>query len=268
MRNFFLYILVGVLPTLCLPVFAKEKLVLTGSSTLAPLVAELAKDFESKHPEALIEVQSGGSAKGIADCRAELNDLGMISRALNPDEKDVQATRVALDGIAFIGHGNLKIQSITKSQLIAIYKGEIRNWKALGGTDQKITVVNKAEGRAALELFLHFSSLKASEIKADLVIGEEEQGIKTVASTQGAIGYVSVISALSADKSGNTKVRVFALDQKKPSVEALRSGKYELSRPLSIISCGNESKLATEFKKYLISSEAQKVIEKLGYIPL
>lgn len=43
------------------------KLVLTGSSTVAPLVAEIAKRYEMEHPEARIDVQTGGSSRGITD---------------------------------------------------------------------------------------------------------------------------------------------------------------------------------------------------------
>lgn len=245
----------------------KEKLLLTGSSTLAPLIGELAKTFESKEPQSLIEVQSGGSAKGISDCREKLNDLGMISRALHSDETDVKATQVAIDGIALVGHPSLKIKGLERNQIVSIFRGEIKNWKALGGPDQKIIVVNKAEGRAALELFLHYFELKADEVKADLVIGEEEQGIKTVRTTPGAIGYVSVVSALASAKT-KPSLTVFSVDGKAPSVKALRTGAYPLNRPLSVISCGTEKALASEFVKYLTSTEGQKVIEKLGYIPL
>jgi ABC-type phosphate transport system substrate-binding protein len=40
-----------------------EKLVLTGSSTVAPLASEIAKSFESLHPNVRIDVQTGGSSR-------------------------------------------------------------------------------------------------------------------------------------------------------------------------------------------------------------
>lgn len=45
-----------------------EKLVLTGSSTVAPLAAEIGKRFESLHPD----VQTGGSSRGVNDARSGL----------------------------------------------------------------------------------------------------------------------------------------------------------------------------------------------------
>ena len=55
-----------------------------------------------------------------------------------------------------------------------------------------MTVVNKAEGRSTLELFLDYFKLKSPDVQADVVIGDNEQGIKTVAGNPNAIGYVSI----------------------------------------------------------------------------
>ena len=40
------------------------KLVITGASTLAPLISEIGKRFESLYPTVRIDVQSGGSSRG------------------------------------------------------------------------------------------------------------------------------------------------------------------------------------------------------------
>ena len=63
---------------------------------------------------------------------------------------------------------------------IDIYTGKIVNWKDAGGNDAPITVVNKAEGRSTLELFLHYFGLKNTDAKPQVVIGDNQQGIKTV----------------------------------------------------------------------------------------
>src|SRR6187455_2792351 len=60
----------------------EQKLVLTGSSTIAPLAQELGKAFEKKHPGVKVDVQSGGSDRGITDTRGGEANLGMVSREL------------------------------------------------------------------------------------------------------------------------------------------------------------------------------------------
>lgn len=50
------------------------KLVITGASTLAPLIAENGRRFESLYPAVRIDVQSEGSSRGVADARQNLAD--------------------------------------------------------------------------------------------------------------------------------------------------------------------------------------------------
>lgn len=143
-----------------------DRLVLTGSSTVAPLALEIAKRFEQQNPSIRIDVQSGGSSRGVADARSGLADIGMVSRTLKPEENDLLAHTIAMDGVSIIVHKDNPVRSLTDAQIKGIYTDRIVNWNAVGGRDGRITVVNKAEGRSTLELFLHHFTLKNSEIKA------------------------------------------------------------------------------------------------------
>ena len=80
------------------------KLMVTGSSTVAPLVSEIAKRFEQLHPDVRVDVQTGGSGKGIADARIGVADIGMASRALKDEESDLVAHKIAADGVGLIVH--------------------------------------------------------------------------------------------------------------------------------------------------------------------
>ena len=153
-----------------------QKLILTGASTIAPLAGELARRFESLHPGTRVDVQTGGSARGINDARKGTADIGMVSRALKPEEKDLHAHTIALDGVGIILHASNRIDALSKQQVIDIYIGQIVNWKAVGGRDAPITVVNKAEGRSTLELFLNYLKLKNSDIKPHVIIGDNSRG--------------------------------------------------------------------------------------------
>jgi len=110
-------------------------------------------------------VQTGGSSRGVSDARAGLADIGMASRALKNDEKDLLQFTIALDGISVILNKANPVESLNKQQIIDIYTGKIVNWETVGGNDAPITVINKAEGRSTLELFLHYFGLKNTEVK-------------------------------------------------------------------------------------------------------
>jgi len=59
-----------------------QKLIITGASTIAPLVSELCKRLENQHPGTGIDVRRGGSARGFADASQGLSDIGMVCQAL------------------------------------------------------------------------------------------------------------------------------------------------------------------------------------------
>lgn len=245
---------------------AGQKLTITGSSTVAPLVAELAKRYEATHPEVRIDVQSGGSSRGIADVRAGLAQLGMVSRALKADEADLKAATIARDAVAVVVHASNPLAGLSRAQLRSIYAGEAKSWSAVGGAAQPITVVSKAAGRSTLELFLDYSGLPAAGIKASVVIGENEHALKTVAGNPQAIAYVSIGAAESAVAQGQA-IKILALDGVAASSKLLRSGTVPMTRPLNVVSVGAPKDLAAGFLHFAVLPQNHDLIERFHFVP-
>lgn len=242
-------------------------LVLTGSSTVAPLAAEIAKRYESQHPGIRVDVQTGGSSRGIADARRGLAQIGMASRALKAEESDLVAHTIARDGICIITHKDNPVPNLTDEQVIGIFQGQITNWHEVGGLDKPITVVNKAAGRSTLELFLEYYKLKAEMIKADVIIGDNAQGIKTVAGNEAAIGYVS-IGAAEYEASAGVPIRLHPVSGITASIKEVQDGSFPLSRPLNLVTSGPISPLAQSFIQFAQSSEVNDLIEELYFVPI
>jgi len=260
-RFFFAALLLAHILTPKGAVFASQvKLVLTGSSSVAPLVNEIGKRFEKNNPGVRIDVQTGGSLRGVNDVRAGMADIGMISRALKAEETDFKSHTIAIDGIGIIIHKANRIEALSNEQIVGIYSGKIVNWKAVGGDDRRITVVNKAEGRSTLELFLSHFKLLNKDVKAQMVIGENQQGIKSVAGNPGAIGYVSIGAAEFEERNG-TSIRLLPMSGVVASVENLRFGKFPLSRPLNLVTKGKISDLASRFIQFSQSKEVQDLVD-------
>lgn len=244
-----------------------QRLVLTGSSTIAPLALEIAKRFEKKYPGVRVDVQSGGSSRGVADARSGMADIGMASRALKPDESDLTGTTVALDGIGIILNSANPVKALTDDQIKAVFTGKITNWQALGGKNQPITVVNKSEGRSTLELFLHHFALQNSEIRAQVVIGENQQGIKTVAGNPAAIGYVSIGTAEYEEQHG-TPIKLLPMAGVDASVANVRNGSFPLSRPLNLVTKGAPKGLSKQFVDFARSPDVRDLVEAQYFVPL
>jgi phosphate transport system substrate-binding protein len=252
----------GALPT----AFAGDRLSLTGSSTVAPLALEIARRFEAHRPGTRIDVQTGGSTRGIIDARSGLADIGLVSRDLLPEERNLVAHVIAWDGIGILLHADNPVRSLSREQLRAIYTGEITRWHEVGGRDERITVVNKAEGRSTLTLFLDYLGLRNSALKPQVIIGDNQQGIKTVAGNRGAIGYVS-IGAAEFDTTRGTPIRLLPLEGVPATVAAVREGHYPLARPLNLVTRGEATGLARRFLEFAQSEAVDDLIEAQFFVP-
>lgn len=243
------------------------KLTLTGSSTVAPLVAEIGKRFESEHPNVRVDVQTGGSSRGIADARTGVANIGMVSRRLKDQEKDLQGFAIARDGIGIIVHQENAVNALSNQQIIEIYTGKLDNWQQVNGKDAPITVVNKAEGRSTLELFLEYFQLKSQEINASVVIGDNQQGIKTVAGNPNAIGYVSIGTAEFSIDNG-VPIKLLPLNGVAATTENVQNKTFPLSRPLNLVTNTQPEGLDHVFIEYAQSSQVHDIVQQQDFVPL
>ncbi|GAB1262730.1 phosphate ABC transporter substrate-binding protein [Aurantivibrio plasticivorans] len=242
-----------------------SRLTITGSSTVAPLALEMAKRYERQHPGVRIDVQTGGSSRGINDARSGLADIGMVSRALKDNESDLTAHLIALDGISIILHRSNPIATLTGQEIVDIYTGKIRNWQEVGGPNLAITVVNKAEGRSTLELFLHHFELTNSQIKPNVIIGDNQQGIKTISANPGAIGYVSIGTA-EFEVTFGTPIKLLPMGDVESSVANVAQGYYPLSRPLNFVTKTNPSELGQDFLRFAQSVHVKDLVEEQFFV--
>jgi len=243
-----------------------DTLVLTGSSTVAPLAAEIGKRFETLHPGVRINVQTGGSSRGILDARQGTADVGMVSRGLKESEQDLLAFTIGRDGVGLIVHASNPVTTLSDAQVVAIYTGQITNWSKVGGLDAPITVVNKAEGRSTLELFLHYFKLENPAIQAHIVIGDNEQGLKTVAGNANAIGYVS-IGAAEYDASHGVAIKLLPVGGIAASTRNVANASFPISRPLNLVTRSQPQGLARSFIDFARSVEVHDIVRQQYFVP-
>ena len=235
------------------------KLVLTGSSTVAPLAAEIGKRFEAAHPGVRISVQAGGSGRGIADARSGVADIGMASRALKGEERSLHSTTIARDGIGLIVHRDNPLGTLGRDAVIALYTDETNNWSELGGPDAPVTVIHKSEGRATLEVFLAHFEMDNADVKPDMIVGHNQQGIKAVAGNPSAVGYVS-IGAAEAEIERGTPIQLVAVGDAEPTRANVAEGSYPIARPLNFITKKTPTGLAKRFIEFTRSEPMHELI--------
>jgi len=105
-------------------------LVIEGSTSVAPLMGNLAALFEVLNPGVTVDVHSTGSGAGITAAIEGRVDIGMTSRALRETElESVDSFLVNHDGIAVIVNLENGLASITTEEIRDIFIGELTRWE-------------------------------------------------------------------------------------------------------------------------------------------
>lgn len=242
------------------------KLLITGSSTMAPLVEELGRRFRAQHPGVLITVKAGGSARGVADVLAGKADIGMVSRELNRTEQALFAIPIARDGVTFVVHKDNPVQALTRAQTLAVFTGKVTDWRELGGRPAPIEVVTRMPGGGVMEIVPHYLGIAPEAIKAAHVIGENAEVVRFVAANRNAIAFFSVGAADHAAQLG-LPLKPITLDGRVPGSGSVRDGTWPLSRPLNLLTRRVPAGAARAFIEFALSPAAREVVLEYDFVP-
>jgi phosphate transport system substrate-binding protein len=243
---------------------AHEHIVLTGSSTMAPLLTAIAQRFEKLHPRVEIEVQAGGSERGIRDVLSGAASLGMASRSATESERHLLSFSIARDGVTIVIHKDNPVRTLSNAQVKAIYTGKITNWRDVGGLDAPIRVVNRERGHSSRDLFMSYFGVDESALVLGSTIGDNRLILKAVAGDSNTIGYFSVGEAERSAARG-VPIKLLPIDGVAATSERIRSGEFPISRPLNLVSKELPVGFTNEFVSYCLSSEVTDLIEQYDF---
>jgi phosphate transport system substrate-binding protein len=109
---------------------ASGKIVVSGSSSVSPVMEKLIEAYKSENPNAKIELQTSDSTTGVTNAINGTCDIGMVSRSLKDSEKSkgVQEVTIAIDGIAVIVNKSNPTENLSKAQVEQIFTGKTLKW--------------------------------------------------------------------------------------------------------------------------------------------
>ncbi|MCL2026506.1 MAG: substrate-binding domain-containing protein [Leptospirales bacterium] len=100
----------------------KGKLVVTGSSSVTPVMEKLKEAYVKLNTGVVIEVHQSDSSAGMNAALSGTCDIGMASRDLRETElKELRPVRIAMDGIAVIVNRENTIAGLTKNQVKDVF---------------------------------------------------------------------------------------------------------------------------------------------------
>ncbi|NMO17175.1 phosphate ABC transporter substrate-binding protein [Pyxidicoccus fallax] len=252
---------------------AGRTLTVKGSDTMVLLGQRWAETFMKKDPSMRIQVTGGGSGTGIAALVNGTTDIAMSSRAIKPAEAqqvqsrhkaEAQETAVARDGVTFYVHESNPVRALSLEDLRAIYLGDVKNWKQVGGADAPIVVYSR-ENSSGTYVFVKEAVLKGEDFAPEALT---------------LPGTAAVVNAVSKEKNGigfggaayGKGIRELAVkvgaDEVAPSQENIQSGRYPLSRDLFFYTRGAPSGAAKAFMDFALSAEGQGIVSQVGYFPV
>ncbi|WP_179395276.1 phosphate ABC transporter substrate-binding protein PstS family protein [Lacticaseibacillus absianus] len=244
---------------------AQTKIVAVGSTALQPLVEAAAQQYTDATPGADITVQGGGSGAGLSQVASGAVTVGNSDIfAQEKDGVDANALvdhQVAVVGIAPVVHPGVGVTNLTHQQLVDIFTGQVTNWQQVGGADQKIVVINRAQGSGTRATF------ESLALKTNKVMTAQEQDssgtvMKMVKSTPGAISYL----AFSAIQSGVNKL---SLDGVAPTDANVTTNKWVVWAYEHMYTKGSPKAATAKFIHYIQSAKVQaSLVKKMGYIPV
>lgn len=233
--------------------------------TKKAFMEEMSKAYEAS-TGVKINLSGGGATKGIRQTAAGNSDLGGTCRHTIPDAEEANTTLhpVAWDALVVIASKDNPVDDISHENLKKVFKGEITNWKDLGGSDAPIGVhIREGKisgvGLMARELVFADTDIDFAGTTTHASTGPLEKAV------EGDVNGIALDGISSARK---RNVKFLKLNGVEPSVENISSGKYLLFRPLYLATAKEMSEDVKNFIRFVKSPEGQKVIESQGTVTL
>ncbi|MDD1750931.1 MAG: phosphate ABC transporter substrate-binding protein [Methanothrix sp.] len=253
-------------------VMAKETVRVSGSTTVLPLAEGGAEAFNGEQSDYQVLVTGGGTGVGMKNIAEGNCEIGMASREVTADEISQFGDRfkenmVGYDGIIIAVSKQIfeaGVTSLTRDQVKKIYRGEINNWKDLGGPDKQMLVVAREQGSGTRDTFneVIMGDKKAETPGANTVGGSNAEIRTALTGSDHAIGYLG----FSYTEDG--AVGAITLDGVKPTADTIKNASYELARKLYFYTFGDANPGAQAFIDFMVGAEGQKIAEEYGFLPL
>jgi phosphate transport system substrate-binding protein len=258
-----------------------ERIEIKGSDTLLQLVSNMAEEF-SKDNDVRISVTGGGSGTGIAALINGEVDIADASRAMKNEEKQQARDngiepiefRVARDMLSVIVHENNPVSRLTKQQIGKIFRGEITNWKQIGGPDKEITLYGRQSTSGTYAFFME--NVLEDDYSPQMRNLEGNQAIlEAVKQDETGIGYVGIGYILDENREQVPGINVIKVAENSNSeyVSPLDSSKlsdYAISRALYqyLSEIPEKDSAVHKFLLFEISNKGKEIVQETGFVEL
>ena len=136
----------------------KGTITISGSSAMLPLMESSIEKYKEVNKDAVINAQAGGSGTGLSQVLEGAVDIGNSDvfakdKLGEEKEKELVDHKVIAQGFGVVVNKEAGVTNLTKDQIKKIFKGEIKNWKEVGGNDEEILLIHRPESSGTRATF-------------------------------------------------------------------------------------------------------------------
>jgi phosphate transport system substrate-binding protein len=272
----------------------KGDISISGAFAIYPLMNRWAEEFQRINPGVRFDISSGGAGKGMEDVLAGKVEIGMVSRAITPEEEAQNAYPfpVARDAVfALINAENPVLDEIladglTRDSLTKIFiTGQIKSWgEAVGdpAISDEVHIYTRSDICGAAATWSSFLGGTQDTLLGDGKFGDPGV-VQAIQKDPLGIGYNNLIYAyglgdvapqgtviLPIDLNANGKADPNEiLDTRTKAADAVASGLYPAppSRELYLVTNGKPDGILRAFLEWVLT-DGQAYVERSGYIKL
>jgi len=226
-----------------------------------------------------IEIHAHGSSTAFTDLSQGMAELGMSSRRIKEQERELLLGKngdlteagaehiIGLDGLAIITHSNNPVGQLSIPQLVKIFSGEITNWSAVGGKDLPISLYARDENSGTWDSFksMVLDPAAVTLAQASKRFESSTELSDSVAKDEGAIGFIGLpyvrrakLLAISTTKTSKAIL---------PTHFTVSTEDYPLSRRLYFyLPQKNINTDAEDFVKFSATERGQGIVEDIGLV--
>lgn len=253
---------------------APERITVKGSDTMVILAQKWAEVFMKSNPDIAVQVTGGGSGTGISALINGATDIAISSRKMKRTEMDNLKEKYntmgveiacAKDGITIFLHPSNKVKELTLKQLGQIFRGEIKNWKEVGGADKAIKLYGR-ENSSGTYVFFQEHVVEGDYATSCQTLPGTAAVVNAVKKDPNAIGYGGAAYA------EGVEICKIKKDENTPGVlataETINNDTYPISRYLFMYVKNRPSGALKKYIDWILSPEGQKLVVEMGYFPV
>jgi phosphate transport system substrate-binding protein len=245
-------------------------IVIKGSTTVLPIAQKVAEAYMKENPDVQISISGGGSGNGIKAIIDGSTDIANSSRFIK--EKEIKMAvengqypvpfAVAYDCIVPVVHPSNDVSNLTLEQLKGIYKGEIKNWKEVGGPDRPLVVISRDTSSGTYEVWEEKVLTGERVFPGALLQASSGAIVQAVSKNQNAVGYIGIGYI-------NKDVKTLTVNGIEGTAATTLNGTYPVSRALYMFTRGWPKGDTLNFINYINNPEkGQKFVAEAGFVPL